>query len=208
MSMDDSADSALIERTLKGDERAFSELVRRYQSAVWGTVYRVLGNSTEIEDAVQEVFLRAYTALCRFDLKHPFSPWVLRIATNYCIDQLRRKKGRRIQLWSELREFDQQRLLNDLSRSVDPANSKIGGTEKNEAYAKVARLLLDGLNAKYRMAFVLREIEERSYEEVAALLGTSEVAARVRVSRARVELQKKFRAYLSGQGRKERTRAL
>lgn len=199
--MDDSADSALIERTLNGDERAFSELVRRYQSAVWGTVYRVLGNSREIEDAVQEVFLRAYTALGRFDLKHPFSPWVLRIATNYCIDQLRRKKGRKIQLWSELREFDQQRLLNDLSQSVDP---EIGGMEKNEAYAKVARSLLDGLNDKYRIAFVLREIEERSYEEVAALLGTSEVAARVRVSRARVELQKKFHAYLSGQRRTER----
>ncbi len=201
MSMVDSADSALIESTLKGDEWAFAELVRRYQAAVWGTVHRILGNSSENEDAVQEVFLRAFTALRKFDLKYPFGPWLLRIATNYCIDQLRRKKGRKVQLWSELREFDQQRLLRNLAKD---SSSESAGMEGMEGYARVAQTLLDGLNPKYRAAFILREVEEREYDEVAKALGTSEVAARVRVSRARSELQKKFRAYLSGQQRKER----
>jgi RNA polymerase sigma-70 factor (ECF subfamily) len=202
MSMVDSADAVLIEDTLKGDQGAFAELVRRYQAAVWGTVHRILGNSSENEDAVQEVFLRAFSALHKFDLKLPFGPWVLRIATNYCIDQLRRRKGRKTQLWSELSEFDQERLLKDLSNEGDWGSSSMDGTD---GYARVAQALLDGLNPKYRAAFVLREVEDRSYEEVAAMLGTSEVAARVRVSRARVELQKKFRAYLSGHQRKERT---
>lgn len=201
MSMVDSADSTLIESTLNGDEWAFSELVRRYQAAVWGTVYRILGNSSENEDAVQEVFLRAFTALHKFDRKYPFGPWLLRITTNYCIDQLRRRKGRRLQLWSELNEYDQQRLLRDLSHDGGP---EILGMEGTEGYARVAQALLDGLNPKYRVAFVLREVEEKDYCEVARVLGTSEVAARVRVSRARVELQKKFRAYLSGLKRKER----
>ena len=201
MSMIDSADSALIESTLKGDEGSFAELVRRYQAAVWGTVYRILGSSSENEDAVQEVFLRAFTALRTFDPKYPFGPWILRIATNYCIDQLRRRKSRRIQLWSELREFDQQRLLRDLSQE---SNLESTGMEGTEGYARVAQALLDGLNPKYRAAFILREVEERDYNEVAQALGTSEVAARVRVSRARSELQKKFRAYLSGKQRKER----
>jgi len=202
MSMKDSADAALIENTLKGDQGSFAELVRRYQAAVWGTVHRVLGNSSENEDAVQEVFLRAFTALRKFDLKYPFGPWILRIATNYCIDQLRRKRSRKIQLWSELTEFDQQRLLNNLSRDneLEPMNM-----EGSEGYTRVAQALLDGLNPKYRAAFVLREVEEKNYDEVAQALGTSEVAARVRVSRARAELQKKFRAYLSGLKRKERT---
>ena len=199
--MVDSADSALIESTLKGDERAFSELVRRYQAAVWGTVHRILGNSSENEDAVQEVFLRAFTALQKFDLKLPFGPWVMRIATNYCIDQLRRKRNRKTQLWSELNEYDQEKLLKDLSHPGDWESSSMEGTE---GYARVAQALLDGLNPKYRAAFVLREVEERDYKEVAELLGTSEVAARVRVSRARVELQNKFRAYLSGQKGRER----
>lgn len=203
MSMVDSADSALIESALNGDEKAFAELVRRYQTAVWGTVYRILGNTSENEDAVQEVFLRAYTSLRKFNLELPFGPWILRIATNYCIDQLRRKKGRKTWLWSELSEYDQQRLLEDMSHPHDVEGDS-AMTGSTEGYARVARTLLDGLNPKYRAAFVLREVEERGYNEVARLLGTSEVAARVRVSRARVELQKRFRAYLSGQKRKER----
>jgi RNA polymerase sigma-70 factor (ECF subfamily) len=201
MSMVESADSALIESTLKGDEGAFAELVRRYQAAVWGTTHRILGRSSDTEDAVQEVFLRAFTALHKFDLKYPFGPWILRITTNYCIDQLRRRKSRKIKLWSELAEFDQQRLLKDLSHDSDQESASMDGTE---GYAKIAQTLLDGLNPKYRAAFVLREVEERGYDEVAKVLGTSEVAARVRVSRARAELQKKFRAYLSGMQRKER----
>jgi RNA polymerase sigma-70 factor, ECF subfamily len=199
--MVDSADSSLIESTLNGDQWAFAELVRRYQGAVRGTVHRSLGNSSENEDAVQEIFLRAFTALHKFDLKYPFGPWILRIATNYCIDQLRRRKGRKTQLWSELNEYDQERLLKDLSQEGDMGSSN---AEWTEGYAKVAQALLDGLNPKYRVAFVLRELEERTYEEIAEALGTSEVAARVRVSRARSELQKKFRAYLAGQQRKER----
>ncbi len=200
MSIVNSADSILIESTLNGDEGAFAELVRRYQAAVWGTVHRTLGNSAENEDAVQEIFLRAFAALRKFDRKYPFGPWILRIATNYCIDQLRRRKSRKMQLWSELNEFDQQRLLRDLSREGDWESP---GSEAKEGYAKIAKALLDGLNPKYRAAFVLRELEERAYDEVAKALGTSEIAARVRVSRARSELQKKFRAYLSG--KKERS---
>jgi RNA polymerase sigma-70 factor (ECF subfamily) len=197
----DSADSALIENTLNGDEGAFAELVRRYQSAVWAVVHRTLGNSLDNEDAVQEVFLRAFTALQKFDLKYPFGPWIMRIATNYCIDQLRRKRGRKTQLWSELRESDQERLLADMSHD---SNFESGIAEGTANYVKVAQALLDGLNPKYRVAFILREVDEKPYDEVARCLGTSEVAARVRVSRARAELQRKFRAYLSGQKRKER----
>ena len=196
MSMVDPADSALIASTLKGDESAFAELVRRYQAAVWGTVHRVLGNSSENEDAVQEVFLRAYAALHKFDLRLPFGPWILRIATNHCIDELRRKRGRKVQLWSELTEYDQERLLKDLSQDEGLESAGMEATERD---VKVAQTLLDGLNPKYRVAFILREVEERAYDEVARLLGTSEVAARVRVSRARFELQRRFRAYLSGQ---------
>jgi RNA polymerase sigma-70 factor, ECF subfamily len=203
MSMINSADSSLIESTLKGDESAFAELVRRYQAAVWGSVHRILGNSSENEDAVQEIFLRAFTALHRFDLKYPFGPWIIRIATNYCIDQLRRRKGRKMQLWSELREFDQQKLLRDLSSESSIESAARDGLE---GHAKIAKTLLEGMDPKHRVAFILREIEEKDYKDIARVLGTSEIAARVRVSRARAELQKKFRTYLMGIKRKERKR--
>ena len=80
------------------------------------------------------------------------------------------------------------------------------GAGDPEGYVRVARALLDGLNPKYRAAFILREVDDKDYSEVAAALGTSEVTARVRVSRARAELQRKFRAYLSSCGAGERER--
>jgi RNA polymerase sigma-70 factor, ECF subfamily len=200
MSMVDSDDAALIVRTLEGEEEAFAELVRRYQGAVWGTVRRVMGNSLDSEDAVQEIFIRAYTSLRKFDLKYPFGPWILRIATNYSIDQLRRKKVRKTQLWSELREIDQERLLKDFGAS----DMESRGMEITEEHSRIANTLLAGLNPKVRAAFILREVEDRGYNEVAEALGTSEVTARVRVSRARSELQKKFKSYLADRQGKER----
>ncbi|MDR0311150.1 MAG: sigma-70 family RNA polymerase sigma factor [Acidobacteriota bacterium] len=187
--MMDSTDATLVDRTRNGDERAFAELVRRYQAAVWGTAHRLLGNSSEKEDAVQETFLRAFTALGKFDPKYPFGPWILRIAANYCIDQLRKRKSGKTRLWSELGDLEQERLLRDFTRD--------GGVESSvksdlESYAEAARSLLDRLNPKYRAAFVLREVEEREYDEVAEILGTTGAAARVRVCRARSELQKKL----------------
>jgi RNA polymerase sigma-70 factor, ECF subfamily len=195
MDMADSADAALIEQTLNGDESAFAELVRRYQAAVWGTVHRILGRSIEDEDAVQEVFLRAFSSLRKFDPKYPFGPWILRIATNHCIDLLRRRKARKYKLWTELSESEQQHVLNDMSVDGDFGSVV---SRSPETYEKVAQALLDELKPKYRTAFVLREVEGRDYREVADALGTSELAARVRVSRARAEIQKKFRAYLAG----------
>jgi RNA polymerase sigma-70 factor, ECF subfamily len=190
----DVQDAALVDQTLKGDESAFAELVRRYQAAVWRTVWRTLGNSTDSEDAVQEVFLRVYTALGRFDRSYPFGPWILRIAANYCIDQLRRRKRVRYRLWTELSDLEQERALRDLSHEGDFGSLLDQGPEK---YEKVAAGLVENLKPKYRMAFVLREVEKRSYEEIAGLLGTSQLTVRVRVSRARAEIRRKFEAFLA-----------
>jgi len=194
--MMDFTDAALIERTLNGDEQAFTELVRRYQAAVYRTVHRLLGNSSEKEDAVQETFLRAFTALGKFNPEYPFGPWVLRIAGNYCIDQLRKRKSGKLRLWSELTEPEQERLLRDFRQDNVHDSFETGDTS---GHAEVARLLLDALNPKYKAAFILREIDEREYSEVAGILGTTETAARVRVSRARSELQKKLTRIFHGE---------
>ncbi len=193
--MADSADATLIEQTLKGNESAFAELVRKYQGAVWGTVHRILGYTSEDEDAVQEVFLRVFSSLHRFDRTHPFGPWVLRIAANYCIDLLRRRNRRKVKLWTELPECEQERLLNNMAFN---GHLDIGILGSPESYLKVAMALLDELKPKQRTAFILREVEGRHYDEVAGALGINELAARVRVSRARSEIQKRFRKYLSG----------
>ncbi len=193
--MPETADANLIESTLQGDESAFARLVGKYNGMVWGTVHRTLGNSTENEDAVQEIFMRVLVSLRRFDRRLPFGPWLLRIASNYCIDQIRRRKARKYKLWSDLTESEEERLALKMSCKGE---AEVRTAEDNSGELKIAYQLLDELRPRRRMAFVLREIEGRSYEEIATILGIPEVTVRVRVSRARSDLQKKYRKHLAG----------
>jgi RNA polymerase sigma-70 factor, ECF subfamily len=196
--MSNQEDVILIERTLQGDESAFAELVNRYQAAVWKTVYRTLGQGADTEDAVQEIFLRIFKFLGTFDRSLPFGPWIVRIATNYCIDQLRRRQKQRCQFLLDLPDAEQERALADFSRNGD---FQILLGKSPETYEKVAEVFLDNLDLKYKMAFVLREVEKRGYSEIAEVLGTSQVTARVRVSRARAEIRRKFEGYLAEEAR-------
>ncbi len=192
--MSDSADSILIEAAIGGDRAAFAELIGRYRAAVWGTVRRTLGNSPEGEDAVQEVFLRALVSLPRYEQKYPFGPWILKIASNYCIDQLRRRKARKYRLWSDLSEAEEGNILRSLSvQTITDGSTR----EDQRRHLKIAQYLLDRLKPRRRIAFVLREIEGHSYQKVASILGVPEVTARVRVWRARADLHKGFRKYMS-----------
>jgi len=192
--MVESPDSVLIQATLDGEESAFAELVGRYQRAVWGMVHRTLGNPAEGEDAVQEIFLRALVSLGKFDLRCPFGPWILRIAGNYCIDQLRRRRTRRYRLWSDLTESEKGSILANMCLKPDVENIS---EEERAAYLGIARSLLDRLKPKYRVAFVLREVEGRSYEAVSEIMRVSESTARVWVHRARAGLHKEFRRYVA-----------
>src|SRR5918912_1901029 len=81
-----------VDQTLRGDRAAFGHLMHRYTGAVYNLSYRMLGGAEDAEDASQEIFLRAYTRLASFDRDRRFSTWLLSIASNYCIDRLRRRR--------------------------------------------------------------------------------------------------------------------
>jgi len=188
--MADSTDRILVEDTLRGDEFAFAELVRRYQTAIWRTVRRRLSDHFASEDAVQEVFLRAYTSLHKFDTSRPFHHWLMRIATNYCIDVLRHRRIEQSWLCSQYQE-----MRPDSCWYHPPQQSSWSASELR----KIAGLLIDALNPKNRNAFVLRELEGLDYGEVARSLRISPLAARTRVFRARREMQNKLRHHLSAE---------
>lgn len=196
--MPEDNDSIFIDAAIKGDEHAFAELVRRYHAAVWSTVHRTLGNFPDAEDAVQEIFIRVLVSLKRFDPKYPFGPWILRIAGNYCIDQIRRKKTRRHRLWSDLSEGEQRRLLQNMATKPEAFSPD---SEDASRYLEIAQILLDRLKPKHKAAFILRVIEGHSYSTVAKILNIPQSTARVRVSRARNDLHQafiKYRADLNG----------
>ena len=185
--MSGAADPILVEETLRGDESAFAELLGRYRTSVWRTVRRRLGDHSESEDAMQEIFLRAYTSLHRFDAGRPFEHWLMRIATNYCIDVLRRRRLRPPWLCAEYEDFSTAGV-NDCRQEPSPWAP--------DEMARAARRVLAALRPPNRDAFVLREIEGLEYSEVGRALRISPLAARVRVSRARKELYRRLRIHL------------
>ena len=192
--MNEDNDSILIERAVQGDESAFAALIGRYHPAVLRTVYRSLGNVTDVEDVVQEVYMRVLLSLKRFKRKYPFGPWILRIAHNYCIDQLRRKKAHKHQLWSELTEGEQKKILAKLACSQGDHDVE---TPDPSQQLKIALALLDGLKPKHRTAFILKVLEGHSYEMIASIQGVPQSTARVRVSRARSQLYEEYIRHLS-----------
>jgi RNA polymerase sigma factor (sigma-70 family) len=183
-SMADPTDQILVEDTLRGNEHAFAELVRRYQTAIWRTVRSRLQDHFASEDAVQEVFLRAFASLHKFDSSRPFDHWLMRIATNYCIDVLRHRRIEQAWLFHHLQEAGkdsswyppQQHALLDVSELKRITGSLLGAVQPGN-----------------RNAFVLREIEGFEYDEIAKTLRITPLAARARVFRARREMKIKLR---------------
>ena len=183
----DYTDRTLVESTLLGDDLAFAELVRRHRPNIWRTVRRKLFDHLECEDAMQEIFLRAFASLSRFDPERPFENWIMRIASNYCIDVLRRRRSFPAGQFSEFKEESARHAASEKPEYADWTS---------EDLARIATRLLNGLKSRNRNAFVLRELEGREYAQIAQALRISPLAARVRVSRARKELHGKMCKYL------------
>jgi RNA polymerase sigma-70 factor (ECF subfamily) len=168
-------ESVLIQRTLAGDEAAFTSLVETYQNAVYNLAYRMLGDSAEADDAAQETFLRLYTRLRTYDPDRKFSSWLLSIASHYCIDRLRRRKHTQVSLDDDASSW---RWLP--SKEEPPEEVAIRGEQSEEI-----KQLLEQLPAHYRAVMVLRYWHDMSYEEIAATLGATIGTVKSRLHRAR-----------------------
>ena len=187
------ADADLVCRALGGEESAFAELMRRHKKKVWGIVYRILGRSTDAEDAVQEVFMRAFVSLGTFDASHSFCAWIRRIAVNHCIDHLRQLKARQ-NLCAPI-EFAGQLPAGAIVRGLYFGFDFV--SSHPDQWGRLLEIMLEGLKPQYRAAYVMRDVEGRKYDDVAETLGVSQVNARVMVSRARKKMQEELRSRLS-----------
>jgi len=187
-------DADLVHAALAGDPVAFEELVERYQRLVFSIVYHYVGARGDVEDMAQEVFLKVYRSLDTFDTDRPFKSWVSRITANTCLDQLRRSKKQKVKSFSDLSEEEEWRLeslYSDFSQNGSVQESDI------ERLFGILSRLMDKLHPKDKMAFVLRELEGLSYPEISESMKTSEMAVRIRVSRARKKLQEDLTQSLS-----------
>ncbi len=178
-------DSDLIRRCKKGDESAFEEIVRKYQQTVFNVVYHNIGHRGDVEDVAQKIFTKVYFSLSKFDDNRPFFPWFYRIAKNQCYDELRRLRRQKIRTFTELNLEDTDRIEALVSQNEIPPSSP---QDSKEIHALLLKLL-GGLPDRQKMAIVLRDIEDVSYERMAEILNCTEQAARLKVFRARSRLK-------------------
>ncbi len=168
-------DIELVEGILNGDPQAFTELVERYQESVYNLAYRMLGDSFEAEDATQEAFIRAYRHLARYDTTRSFKTWLLTIASNHCIDRLRKRRMVRLSL-------DDLFPTHPALASKEPSPEE--ATVKNERSARMQDML-NTLAPTYRAVIVLRYWYDMSCAEIANTLATREGTVKSRLFRAR-----------------------
>jgi len=173
-------DRELVRRAQAEDKPAFEELVRRHQHRVFAVAGGILRRREDVEDIAQQVFVKAYFSLKRFDQRAAFSTWLYKITVNECWDLLRKKKARPLVYESDLSE-DQARQFEAMGerKTTEPDIS-----EKLEARERVERLL-EGLDARDRMMLVLKEVEGFAVEEIAEILDLNANTVKVRLFRAR-----------------------
>jgi len=171
-----------IAEAKNGDKEAFAKLVEKYQRPVYSVCYRMLGTPTAAEDAAQEAFIRAYQAIDRFDSKRSFATWVLSIASNYSIDQLRKKKVTILSM-----DNDKHAWLAPPSKEPTPEKAAL----EKEKQAQVQNILAE-LNEIDRAAIILQYWHDYSYEEIAETLEISSSAVKSRLFRARRSMAEKW----------------
>ena len=167
---------ATIRAARQGDTRAFEDLMIATERRVALVAWRILGDAEEVKDAVQETFLRVFRHLGKYDERHDFAPWLYRIAVNVCRDLERARRRRRI--------------FTSLDDALPVA---ILEPHRSEDVALLTKAIAS-LPERERYALVLRELDELSTDDVAAILGNSPATVRVQISKARAKLRAWFDA--------------
>lgn len=160
--MENSDDQKLIRDFKDGDERAFNQLVLRYQERVYWIVRRMISDHDEADDITQNVFIKAYRSLHSFKGNSGFYTWLYRIAVNFSLNEIRRKKIRQI--------FSLER---DAPRQIASGDDLPLERMEKEEQQLLIRQAIDRLPDKQKKVFVLRYYEELPYEEISKILNTS-----------------------------------
>ncbi len=187
-------ETRLVQLSRNGDRRAFEELVDMYKDKIYHLGYRMLGQSGDAEDVVQETFLRVYMNLDRYDENQKFSTWIYRIGTNLCIDRLRKRKPN-YSLDAELPDADGADWYSTLPSDQDTPEEEIMLSETQQQI----RQAIDTLPEKYKSVVILRYLHDMSLQEIGDVLQMPVTTVKTRVHRGREFLRKKLEPEFGGQ---------
>ena len=175
-------DTALVNAYLAGETRTFDVLVERYQTRLLNFVYRIVGDRERAEDLVQEVFVRVYRHLGRFDRSKKFSTWIYTIASNLAKNELRNRSRNPLVLFTSMTKGweDEERPL-----EFEDPTSRPDDMFRKRHVRELVESSVAKLPSHHREVFVLREIEGRSYEEIAEITHCNLGTVKSRLNRAR-----------------------
>lgn len=181
-------DRELVRKAQQGDKEAFEVLVGKHQGRVFAVAGGILRNREDVEDIAQQVFLKAYFSLKRFDQRAAFSTWLYKITVNECWDLLRKKKVRPLVFESELSE-EQAHAYQSTGQKAEFAPDI---SEQFETRQQLERWL-DCLDERDRAMLVMKEVQGFTVEEIAEMIGINGNTVKVRLFRARQRIAEKIR---------------
>ena len=181
-------DRTLVEQALAGNERAFRILMQKYDKALHHHIYRMVRTKGEVEDLVQESFIKAFSALTSYSSDYAFSTWLYKIATNHTIDYLRKKKLPTFSIDKPVQTKDGHLEYEVPDITYRPDRHVVADQRR-----ELIQQAIDSLPEKYHRVIVLRHQQEKSYEEIAQELDLPLGTVKAHIFRARKLLYKYLR---------------
>jgi RNA polymerase sigma-70 factor, ECF subfamily len=189
-------ETTLVAQAREGDTTAFGELVRRYEGKIFRLAQHVTQNREDAEDVLQETFMKAYEHLDQFQGNSKFYTWIVRIAVNQALMQLRRRKNDKSVSLDETIDTGEDTLVREIAAWDENPEERFS----REELGGVLDTAIQSLEPPYRSVFVLRDIEELSTEETADALDLSVPAVKSRLLRARLQLREKLTRFFKRKG--------
>lgn len=168
----------IINQCINGNHEAFSQIVTKYKNLIYGVVYNMTNDKNEVNDMSQEVFLKIYKSLHKYDPKYKFSTWAVKITTNACIDKLKKKKAKNL-------------AIEDINNISDNNNCPESEYIKEERNSKVKQAI-SSLPEKYRTPITLFHLNNVSYQELTEILNEPLSKVKNRLYRGRLMLKEKL----------------
>lgn len=175
----------LIKQAQKGDLNAFETLIIEHEKIVFNIAFRMLPNPEDAKDISQEVFIKLYKNLYKFDWKSAFSTWLYRITVNTCIDELRKRKGKETESINETLDLEESNV-NKQFESVEPT------PEQKMIEKESAQEILSAMNQlsdEHKIILTLRDLQNLTYNEIMSVTGLSMGTVKSRLARARIQLK-------------------
>ena len=191
---DTAAVAALIGKHLAGDPKAFPSIVGRYQVRLLNFIYRMIGDRERAEDLVQEAFIRVHRHLHRFDPARKFSTWIYTIASNLAKNELRSRRRNPLVFFQSIKRLWQDEESKPLQ--YEDVSSRPDEVYQRQHLQELVDETVVQLTPHHREVFILRELEGKSYEEIAEIVGCNIGTVKSRLNRARHSFAELIRPFL------------